>query len=617
MKQYELAIRIAQIHHLVDERKYKKALAVIQTLDMHQVRSLSDLKVFAEVYTKTEQYDAAKATYLRIYRRSRTKRVLYRLIYLSIRTNALNEAESYYQEFIRMNPNVRDSLILRYRIDKAAGAPIEQLIEILQQLKQEEYIEEWAYELAKLYHRAGRKEECIEECEDILLWFGTGEIVQRAKLLIEHLREKEPMPYYDDKDFTLPVKEEPNPEDTGSLPDLEEFIREQKAQKREERKEGRFFRRDSGKADEEKAEKKDSKGTKENRDKKSVKEEQKDEFIDDYEDTAFETDDAPLPHIARDGFQIISDLLKFGKKEEDKKEERREEERDAENRKEQVKEERKQKEKAEEEEEKGKENRPEKAEKHAEKEKTEKHAEKEKESLEQRPLEKKESSKLPEYIPPSQSGTGITQDLAREISAIYEMEQREQLQEKQVTVIDKEDSSNIAENVVQRMTNALQKNPTKTTKTYIPIDVEEIRGEDRITEVNGPEEKTKVIEPIREEEDIFEDEMYHEMFGEESSEEDFELSSVQEKSGDDSRQDESGEKPDAVMQEKVEKEEIGQAREESPDENILDKEESLSDKEENISDKEENISGIKESISSESKLESLLEQEVAEIQQAM
>lgn len=65
MRQYELAIRIAQIHHLVDERKYKKALAVIQTLDMRQVRSLSDLKVFAEVFTRTEQYDAAKATYLR------------------------------------------------------------------------------------------------------------------------------------------------------------------------------------------------------------------------------------------------------------------------------------------------------------------------------------------------------------------------------------------------------------------------------------------------------------------------------------------------------------------------------------------------------------------------
>ena len=86
MRQYEIAIRIAQVHHLAEERKYKKALTVIQTLDMRQVRNISDLKVFAEVYTRTEQFEAAKATYLRIYKKSRTRRILYRLIYLAIRT---------------------------------------------------------------------------------------------------------------------------------------------------------------------------------------------------------------------------------------------------------------------------------------------------------------------------------------------------------------------------------------------------------------------------------------------------------------------------------------------------------------------------------------------------
>ena len=131
MRQYEIAIRIAQVHHLAEERKYKKALTVIQTLDMRQVRNISDLKVFAEVYTRTEQFEAAKATYLRIYKKSRTRRILYRLIYLAIRTNELDDAESYYKEFVRMNPNNRDALILRYRIDKAAGVPISQLIDTL------------------------------------------------------------------------------------------------------------------------------------------------------------------------------------------------------------------------------------------------------------------------------------------------------------------------------------------------------------------------------------------------------------------------------------------------------------------------------------------------------
>ena len=223
MRQYEIAIRIAQVHHLAEERKYKKALTVIQTLDMRQVRNISDLKVFAEVYTRTEQFEAAKATYLRIYKKSRTRRILYRLIYLAIRTNELDDAESYYKEFVRMNPNNRDALILRYRIDKAAGVPISQLIDTLKSLKEEEYIEEWAYELAKLYQQAGRCEECAEECEDIKLWFGQGEIVERAKLLLEHIEEKNPLPFMDDKDFTVKT-EKPNPDDTGSLPALNEYL---------------------------------------------------------------------------------------------------------------------------------------------------------------------------------------------------------------------------------------------------------------------------------------------------------------------------------------------------------------------------------------------------------
>ncbi len=463
MRQYELAIRIAQVHHLVDERKYKKALAVIQTLDMRQVRSLSDLKVFAEVYTRTEQYEAAKATYLRIYRRSKTRRVLYRLIYLSIRTNALDDAEAYYQEFVRMNPNARDALILRYRIDKAAGVPIGQLIEILQELKQEEYIEEWAYELAKLYHRAGRREECLEECEDILLWFGSGEIVERAKILIDHLQEKDPIPYYDDKDFTVPKKEEPNPDDTGSLPDLNEFIKERKAQKREERRVEREARRaekyeedyDAEEDEEERnifddeIEKESDEGKEEAAVKRSSAQEQKaerkkaekvrydaeDEFIDDYSDDDFETDGIDLSQKAKDGIQKLSGLFGFGKRDEEEVEE------------------------------------PDLKRKEDSAEKKTKSVSKP-EYRTEKEMEKPEKKK-PEYVPHSQSGTGITQDLAREISAIYEMEHREQLKEKAVTVIN--EVPNLATNVVDRMTQAIQKSATR---SYIPLDIEEIQKED-------------------------------------------------------------------------------------------------------------------------------------------
>ena len=457
MRQYELAIRIAQVHHLVDERKYKKALAVIQTLDMRQVRSLSDLKVFAEVYTKTEQYEAAKATYLRIYKRSRTRRILYRLIYLSIRSNTLDDAEMFYQEFVRMNANMRDALILRYRIDKAKGTPIGKLIEILQELKQEEYIEEWAYELAKLYHRAGRREECLEECHDIILWFGSGEIVERAKKLIDHLEEHDPIPYMDDKDFTVPKREEPNPDDTGSLPDLNEYIKsggkknarygehqyrartrrdennqEQDSLEEEEETLHSDVKEETLLPEEEKTAKISADVNEQKTEKKvGVSEKISNEFIDDYEEDDFDIDGIDITRKAKDGIQKLSGFLKKGNKKE-----------------------------------------------------------------EEVPVagKKAERKEMPRH---SQSGTGITQDLAREIAAIYEAEHREQLKEKAVTVIN--EVPNLATSVVDRMTQALQQ---KSTKNYIPLDIEEIQRDTKdLGEERFRENRRRVVEePISEEE---------------------------------------------------------------------------------------------------------------------
>lgn len=374
MRQYEVAIRIAQVHHLADEKKYKKALKVIQTLDMRQVRNISDLKVFADVYTKTEQFDAAKATYLRIYKKSRTKRVLYRLIYLAIRTGELGEAEDYYQEFIRMNPSNRDILILRYCIDKAAGVPVGQLIDILKTLKDEEYIEEWAYELAKLYHQAGRLAECREECEDIILWFGSGEIVERAKLLLEHIAERDPLPFFDDTDFTDREKEKPNPDDTGSLPDLNEYLQSSSEE------EMRLLK----KVDPEKFE--------------EIESELIEQETEEQQESASEE---AVENVQTSAGEFEDDYEKE--------------------------------------------------------------------------LNIEEHSQIqPDAYPKvSQSGTGITQDLAKEISAIYEAEHREQLKEKAVTVI--HELPNKASEVMERMTEAVH------TKEYIPLDIEEIYQEEDLS----------------------------------------------------------------------------------------------------------------------------------------
>ena len=564
MRQYELVIRIAQVHHLIDEHKYNKALTVIRTIDIRQVKGLSDLSAFAEVFTKTEQFDAAKATYLRIYRKSRTRRVLYRLIYLAIRTNSLDEAEEYYQEFVRMNPNARDALILRYRIDKAAGAPIGQLIEILEALKEEEYIEEWAYELAKLYYKAGRYQECHEECSDIVLWFGHGEIVDRAKKLNEYLEKDTKVVFWDDTDFTDKEKAEPNPDDTGSLPDLDEYLQAKSVAERRREEEERnnsaaeeavdnyepekediepeeksvdikkhdipdsmpekdmseFTGADLSKDDEDvsdglAAEKmkediaseaagqmKEKVSDEANDTKNDIKsddvkedDDDSDDFIDDYEDDFDDMEETDFTRFALEGLQKLSGLLKLGgrkgKSEKMTKEKAEEiikekfEKPLEESLKKPARSERSIKEKntkeksakvAKERVDRSIKEGPEKPVKEMpvrsfrERPVKEKADRLTKERVEQPVKEKKEAApvKIKPIVNFSQSGTGITQDLSKEIAAIVEAEHREQLKEKAVTIIKEHVNSKQNEFVTDVEKNADEKSAD------IPTDVEEI-----------------------------------------------------------------------------------------------------------------------------------------------
>ena len=477
MSKYEMAVRISQVQNLVEERKYRKAAAVLSTIDVRQVKSQSELQTFAEVYVKTEQFEAAKAIYLRIYKRNRNKKVLYRLIYLAIRTNHLDEAEEFYEEFQDLNHSEQESLILRYRIDKAKGVPFNRLIETLERLKEEDYVEEWAYELAKLYQRAGREEECRRECEDIKLWFGDGEIVERAQALLDYLDEDETI-YYEDRDYTVDPPEEPNPEDTGSLPDLgpelmRQEIEKMKKKKREEKR--REYIEDADDEDE--------------------------DFVDDYDD---ETEDGELlvapeeiTQKAKGGFHLLRGLWKHGGK--DRTEEETTEEENlqetypedeeaadmvpqttepAQNSNEEAA-------AAVEPVSAGEDDldqwRPETSERTETAQSTVAPMSQEMKNTLAAAVENvlaeqaaaQEETEKPEK--PSQSGFGITQDLAKEITAIFEAEKREQLKEKAVSVVDDaagriSDVPNLASDVLGRMTQAVQ---SKVGKTYIPMDVSE------------------------------------------------------------------------------------------------------------------------------------------------
>lgn len=509
MRQYEFAIRIAQIHHLVEERKFKKALAVIRTLDMKQVKNISDLTIIADVFARTEQFDSARETYLKIYNKSKTRRVVYRLVTISIRTKELGDAEKYFQEFVQMHPGTRDAIILRYRIDKAAGVHIGKLIETLEELKEEEYIEEWAYELARLYYKAGRFEECRRECEDILLWFGHGEIVERAKKLIEYVDDKEAMPYLDDRDYTID-RNEPNPDDTGSLPDLHEYIsgRQQKDNSRHKKEtEAAVTKEPVNKQPESNNDSKDSKNLQE-----------QDGFIDDYEEDDFEID-AGLGKLAHK----LTGFLHLGGKKDKKKDIEDTKESDTDNSEDkyiveesikdnldikirinkdlynktitEAKNTRKEKEVDRSEEEKPQERKEETS---TIKEGTDDNVNIDnKESTttdgENRHIDKK--SPEPVYFPTGM-GTGITQDLSREISAIYEAEHgnKEQLQEKAVQVVSVSSRRPLkrdATKVIERMTKAVKSDENKnlpsasTEETPAEEPEEDIIQEEEITEPSG------------------------------------------------------------------------------------------------------------------------------------
>lgn len=186
MGKYSNMMKCAQVRSLVNEKQFEKALDIIEEINIEKINTITDLNIIAEVFKKFERYEDAREIYLRLYDRIQTRRVIYQLIYLSVKCNNIDDAEEFYKEYMELDAGSCDSIILRYYIDKAKGADRKILIESLEKLKEEEYIEEWAYELAKLYHKEGMKEECIRECTDIILWFGEGTIVEKATLLKLH-----------------------------------------------------------------------------------------------------------------------------------------------------------------------------------------------------------------------------------------------------------------------------------------------------------------------------------------------------------------------------------------------------------------------------------------------
>lgn len=184
MGKYDMDIKCTDVKKYIREKKYDKAYEVLQTIDITRIKSITDYKAFFEVYSNLDKYENAKEMLIRIYQINSSKRVLYQLVCLEIKAGQLEEAEVTYEDYLtHCKDSDDDALILRYLIDTAKHADYNTRIYSLEQLKKSNYYEEWAYELAKTYHKAGEANKCVKECEDIILWFGEGVIVEKAKML--------------------------------------------------------------------------------------------------------------------------------------------------------------------------------------------------------------------------------------------------------------------------------------------------------------------------------------------------------------------------------------------------------------------------------------------------
>ena len=181
MDKNEYQIKLDQINKLVDARDYKGALGVVETIDWRRVKSVRTLCMVADIYEANKMLRESKEILVLAYHRAPIgKMILYRLVELSLKMREFDEAVEYYTEYVENASNDNSKYILKYKIYRAKHAPIEEQIEILEKYKKWEYTERWAYELAKLYSRAGMTDKCIEECDDLILWFSEGKYVIKA-----------------------------------------------------------------------------------------------------------------------------------------------------------------------------------------------------------------------------------------------------------------------------------------------------------------------------------------------------------------------------------------------------------------------------------------------------
>ena len=220
MDKYEYRVKTEQMLEYMENKDYQKAMEIADTIDWRRVKSSSMLNTVSEIYEYNGEYQKSRDILFVAFDRSPgSRKIVYRLGMLALKINDPEEASDCYEEFVKLAPRDPNQYILKYKILRAQGASLTEQIAALEEFKKAEYVEKWAYELAERYHEAGMTAECLEECDDLILWFSEGKYVYKAMEL--KMKYKPLTPLQQEKYDSRPGAAKKAPEEPAEEPEEE------------------------------------------------------------------------------------------------------------------------------------------------------------------------------------------------------------------------------------------------------------------------------------------------------------------------------------------------------------------------------------------------------------
>ena len=235
LDKYEYRVKTEQMLDYMEKKQYNKAMEIADTIDWRRVKSVSMLNNVSEIYEACGEIEKSRSILFLAFDRSPSSRkVVYRLGTLALKLNDIEEASECYEDFVKLAPKDPNQYLLKYKILQARRAPIEDQIKALEDFKKEEYEEKWAYELASLYDKAGMSAECLEECDDLILWFSEGKYVYQAMELKMKYRPLTPLQKEKYENRNLMEEEEPEPEEEVEEAVVQEVVDESESESESE-----------------------------------------------------------------------------------------------------------------------------------------------------------------------------------------------------------------------------------------------------------------------------------------------------------------------------------------------------------------------------------------------